>query len=429
MYWLRAIFIIRERYNVMIGILKFLKGYLMIRVWGFSPERFMNLCSNKNILLWNITKEEDAYSMCISLQGFYQLKEIARKTGTRVVICKRYGLPFLIPAIWARKFFLVGLFLAVSFWMWSTFFIWDIELAGNYQITEDVFVTFLHSQEVTIGMPKEKLDIAALEKEIRKEFPQITWTSAKLSGTKLQIDIKENDAPIMPMETGEKPAANLVAETEGTIVSMIVRKGVPVVAIGDVIEKGTLLVDGKVPVMNEDGTVREYQYVQADADILVEHTRFFQATLPFDYIQKQYTGRTKERFFLRVGEQEWKMPENKPFLLYDSVIATKRPMLFEKLSVPVFLGSYTHREYLNVEYEYTLEQATELLNQKINTFIRTLEEKGVQIIEKNVKIDTNGGKWILSGEFLVRELVGKAEEIVKEELPEINTEVGENNTQ
>lgn len=391
----------------MIGFLKYLKGYLRIKVWGFSPERFMNLCSNRDILLWDITRDGEIYYMNISLKSFYQLKGIARKTGTRVAICKRYGLPFFMPTVLQKKVFLAGLFLAVFFWFWSSLYIWNIEINGNYQITNDVLLSFLTQNEVKIGMCKSKLQIEELEKEIRKTFPQIIWTSAKLSGTKLIIDIKENDKPVIQEETWEEGGYDFVTEFDGTIVSMIVRNGVPLVNIGDTVEKGKVLVDGKVPIYNDDATVREYTYVRADADILLEHTKTFHADLPFDYVRKEYTGRTKERIFIRLGEREWKMPENRPFLLYDSVIKANRPLVFEKLSIPVYLGSYTYREYLNVEYEYTLDQAETLLTKKIIAFLKELEEKGVQIIEKNVKIDSSGGKWTIDGEFLVRELVGR----------------------
>ena len=57
----------------------------------------MNLCSNKGILLWNITRQGDAYEMCIDIKGFRQLRPIVRKTGTRAVILERYGLPFFLP--------------------------------------------------------------------------------------------------------------------------------------------------------------------------------------------------------------------------------------------------------------------------------------------------------------------------------------------
>ena len=48
---------------------KRLQGYVKIRVWGFAPQRFINLCSNKGILLWNIEKQEDVYTMCIGLRS------------------------------------------------------------------------------------------------------------------------------------------------------------------------------------------------------------------------------------------------------------------------------------------------------------------------------------------------------------------------
>ena len=323
----------------MIEVLKYLKGYLRIRVWGFSPERFMNLCSNKNILLWKIEQEGEVFYMNISLAGFYQLKEIARKTGTRVAICKRYGLPFLIPSLLARKVFIMGLFLAVSFWIWSSFYIWDIELNGNYQISQDVFTTFLKQEEIAIGMPKKNLDIETLEKEIRKKFPKIIWTSAKLDGTKLQIDIKENDAPIITEIKEESAPKDLAAEYEGVIVSMIVRKGVPKVSIGDTVQKGDVLVEGKIPIFNEDGTVRAYQYAAADADIILEYTKKFRTSLSFDYVKKEYTGREKKHYFLRFGEQEIKLPQDRPFLIYDSLTKTSRPLIFEKLSIPVYLGN------------------------------------------------------------------------------------------
>ena len=397
----------------MLELLKYIRGYLRIRVSGFSPERFMNLCSNKGILLWNVVREGDAYCMNINLKGFWALKPIVKKSGTRVAILEKYGLPFFIPKLFKRKVFVGGLFLAVAFWIWSSFFIWDIELEGNYQITEDVFWSFLADNNVTVGMRKEDLDINQLEKEIRRVFTQVTWTSAKLSGTKLHIDIKENDAPITVETKNETDGTDLVSEYGGTIVSMIVRSGVPKVSIGDTVEAGSILVEGKVPIYNDDATLREYFYVDADADIVLEHTRSFTDSLPFDYIKKEYTDRVKTHYYLRVGNHEWGFAEKKPFLVYDSVIRESRPLVLEKLSIPIFFGSYTHREYQNVEHEYTLKEAEELLKQKIVAFLISLEEKGVQIIEKDVKIDTDSSSWVVSGEFLVQEPVGIVQETVR----------------
>ena len=405
----------------MVEFLKYVRGYLRIRVSGFSPERFMNLCSNKGILFWKIEREGDVYYMNIHLDGFRALRPIVRKTGTKVAVLERCGLPFFLPKLFRRKAFIGGLMLAVAFWMVSSLFIWDIQTAGNYRITDDVFNTFLRKQQVTVGMKKNELDIGVLEKQIRRTFPEITWASARLSGTKLLIEIKENDAPIITQQEAAEEGSELVTDYDGTVVAIIVRSGVPKVKVGDTVAKGDVLVAGNVPVYNEDATVREYLYVDADADIWLEHALSFSARLPFDYVQKEYTGRTKKRLYLRVGNHEWKMPQERPFLVYDSLIRESRPMVFEKLSIPVYQGSYTYREYRNVEHEYTLEQAETLLYEKLRTFLASLEEKGVQIIEKDVKIDTNGGSWVISGQFTVQEAVGRSVLIEKNVIGETET--------
>ncbi len=213
------------------------------------------------------------------------------------------------------------------------------------------------------------------------------------------------------MEAPEsEPGRDLISEYNGTIAAMIVRSGVPKVAIGDSVEQGTLLVEGKVPVFNEDATIREYQYVNADADILLEHTINFTTSLPFDHVEKVYTGREEKSYYVKLGEEAYKLPEERPFQVYDSLIRESRPIALEKLSIPIYWGEVTHREYHNMEYTYTLEEAKEILNQKLMEFIASLEEKGVQIIEKNVRIEKSDTEWMVNGEFLIRELVGESVE-------------------
>ncbi len=387
----------------MIKAIRYLRGYVRIRVWGTAPERFMNLCSMRDILLWDIVQDGDVSVMNISIQGFRKLRPIVRKTGTRVAILEKNGLPFFMPVLWKRKVFLLGFLLCLCFWIFSSFFIWDIELTGNYRITEDVFLDYLKRQEVTIGMRKQELDINSLEKGIRRQFPEVTWASARLDGTKLLIQIKENETASVLPEPAEEGGKDLVAACEGTIVAMIVRSGVPKVSIGDVVTEGTVLVEGKVPVYNEDATVREYQYVVSDADIVIEHGEARQETLPFTYIRKEYTGRTKVRYFLRAGDRELRWDEEQPFLVYDSVIREKTPALFEKLSLPVSAGSITHREYQNVEHIYSRKEAEELLLEKIKDFFASLEEKGVQIIEKDVTIKRGSEAWVLDASLVLRE--------------------------
>ena len=66
-------------------LMHFLKGYVRIWVYGYSPERFLNLCANRGIFLWNIEKQEEGYTLCLHKKAFFALKPIVKKP--RYVYC------------------------------------------------------------------------------------------------------------------------------------------------------------------------------------------------------------------------------------------------------------------------------------------------------------------------------------------------------
>ncbi len=393
----------------MIAFFRFIKGYVSIKVEGFSPERFINLCGNKNILLWDIEKNENVYFMKISVKDFFKLRPIVKKTKTKVAVLEKYGLPFFIPKVLARKVFLIGLFAALFFWIGSSFFVWEITVSGNYSITEDKLKSFLAENNVYVGMMKKDLDIETVEKEMRKNFDIITWTSAKLVGTKLQITIKENSiyVPEENTETNYESGSDLTADVDGKIVAMIVRSGVPQVKIGQEVKTGDLLVSGNIPIYNEDGTVRKYRYSRSDADIYVEYSLPVNESIPFTYIKKEYTGRETKQYYIGWDEKVLQLPFPKnSFLNYDVLTTQKRITVLPDFFLPVIYGSVTYREYANVEHSYSLDEAEAILAEKYAKILIGLEEKGVQIIEKNVRIDTVNGKWVLTGDLRVQGKVG-----------------------
>lgn len=52
----------------MLNFIRYLQGYVCIKIYGYSPERFMNLCRNNGIVLWDITPNNHEYimKMCVS---------------------------------------------------------------------------------------------------------------------------------------------------------------------------------------------------------------------------------------------------------------------------------------------------------------------------------------------------------------------------
>ncbi|MCM1088251.1 MAG: sporulation protein YqfD [Muribaculaceae bacterium] len=405
----------------MLHWVQYIKGYVSIKVWGYSTERFLNLCGNHDILIWDIENHGDYYTMKVSIKGFFALKTLLRKTGTRASVLHRYGLPFFVPKIKKRKIFVFGLLLCLLFWIYTARYIWDIEIEGNYSLTEDVLMDYLKSQGVHTAMKKENLQIEELEMRLREEYNLITWASLKVDGTTLIIRIRENEMPEydytnQSAEEDTNPSLeaaqgkDIVASKDGTIVYMITRKGVPQVSIGDSVVKGQILVSGAVPVYNEDTTIRKYQYYEADADIMLSYEKALSVERKTGYLEKVYSGREKKILLLGFRDKEWNFSFGKvDYGAYDVSGDKKQVQLLDHLFLPIFYGMKHAKEYVLTPKIHTEEEMQQLMDEECDKILQTLDEKGVQITRKNVTINKNEDKWILNIRMLlVEEAVQKA---------------------
>lgn len=410
----------------MLHWIQYIRGYVSIRVWGYSTERFLNLCGNHNILVWDIVNHGEYYTMKVSIKGFFALKTLLRKTGTRAAVLERYGLPFFVPKIKKRKIFVFGLLACLLFWMATARYVWDIKIEGNYSLTEDVLLDYLETQNVHTAMKKSDLEIEELEKRLREEYDLITWTSLKVDGTTLIIQIKENE--MAEYEQTVEESLDIVAAKDGVITYMITRKGVPQVSVGDTVEAGQLLVSGAVPVYNEDSTIRRYQYYEADADIRIGYRKTVSVEKQTAYLEKEYSGNEKKILSLGIKDKEWNISFGKvPYTDYDVSGEKKQIQLLDHLYLPLYYGVKSAKEYTVLEKEHTEEEMQAIMDGEWEKILETLEEKGVQITEKNVTIKKNGDIWVMQAsmnllEEAVKKVKNNTEQIPIEENPDENGE-------
>lgn len=390
----------------MLHWIQYIRGYVTIKVWGYSAERLLNLCGNHDILVWGIKDHGDYHTMNISVRGFFALKPLLKKTGTRAAVLQRYGLPFFVSKMYRRKIFVIGLIGCMLFWILTSGYIWNIEIEGNFALTEDVLMDYLEEQGIHTAMKKSRLNIENLERALREDYNLITWTSVQLNGTTLLVHIKENEMPEYDQSGQSKTETgmDLIATRSGTVTYMITRSGVPQVAAGDTVEKGDVLVSGAVPVYNEDTTVRKYQFVVSDADIILRYGEDISVEKYVDYEEKRYTGEQEKIYVLGAGDREWSLRFRKiPYAAYDSSEEKKQVKLLDHLYLPFSYGHKTVQEYEIIDQKHTEEEMKTLMQEEWDKIISTLDEKGVQIAEKNVTIKKNEKKWVLNAHMKLEE--------------------------
>ena len=89
------------------------KGYVRFYICGHGAGRFVNLCHNKGIELWNMKWDKDGKVLyCfIMLKDFYLLRPLARKCHVMPVITEKYGMPFIVQLMGKNKSFCTGIVL------------------------------------------------------------------------------------------------------------------------------------------------------------------------------------------------------------------------------------------------------------------------------------------------------------------------------
>ncbi|MFR2836495.1 MAG: sporulation protein YqfD [[Clostridium] nexile] len=395
-------------------IIRYIQGYLLIRVTGYSPERFLNLCSRKQIYLWGLEPKENSYEMFITIRGFRKLKPILKKTRTKVTILNRLGLPFFFHRYRKRKVFFFGILFCLIFIYVMSLFVWNIHIEGNFTRTDEVILEFLESKHIKHGMLKKKVNCERIVKDIRKEFDDIVWVSAYVTGTRLMIQVKEN-TDTFPMEAAkEEPPNDIVADKDGRITSIVTRNGVPCVKPGDEVKKGDILVSGKVEVKNDAGEIVNYHYQNADADIEAETTLEYENEHRFSHSEKKYTDVKKKAFYLRVGNYLGPLGGWKNRYQEAEIYTSERRLkIGEHFYLPISWGIREIRQYESKEKVYTQEEMRILLSEEFQLFCKELEEKKIEILQKDVKIYLQKNSAKAKGTLRVREKIGEHKETEK----------------
>lgn len=390
-------------------------GRVKVEIKGQNIERFFNISSNRKLLVEQIqTVSSDAKEICFETtpKDFKRMKEVARKTGVRLRIIGRHGLPFFLHKNRKRKLLGIG---AVSFFVllyMCSFFIWDISFEGNRHYTDDVLSEYLETISVYHGMKKSDISCEAIEAELRNSFQEITWASAEIKGTRLILKIKENEVLTEPMAQDHSPC-DLIAKKGGKITKIVVRDGLPQVKVGDVVEPGMVLVDGTIPVYDDSESLIYCHEKHADAEVFAETRYVIYKMIEESELMKVRTGKVRNGGFIRVfGIPFYITPPGFQGDSWEVVTEQKQIHLFENFYLPLHYGTLSAYAYEEYEHFYSEEEVERIGEKLMQEYIENLSEKGIQILESDGKIEFNESGWNVKGTITV------IEDIADEAFPE-----------
>lgn len=366
----------------------FLKGYVIIKVEGLTLERFLNLAATKDIYLWDINRVGyTTLEMKATIQGFKALKEIVKRVGCRVEIVDKRGLPFILYRLKHRKMLAFGFFIFIGVIIFLSSLIWNIEVIGNEKVRTEDILKVLEKEEIKNGIIKYKIDKDYTKHLLLNEFDTFSFLSIEIKGTKLIIEVKEQDLP--PEKIDMDAPCHIIATKKGVIVKAIAKNGKAIVRKGDVVKKGQILITGSI----SDEYSEEQILVHAEGEVLAKTVYNYRLDEPIVKTIKEETGRVYERRELKVGQKGIQFSKGEiPYK--DYIEEVKEVKLFNvDVDLPIKILVHQFKEVEKKE----LKQNIDFLKQ--STHIKAVQELNKQLPE-NVQIESKDVKYYVKDGIL-----------------------------
>jgi similar to stage IV sporulation protein len=382
---------------MLLWIISFLRGYLIIEARGFFIERFINLCIRQKVYLWDITKDGSSCAhIKISIKGFKRIRHAAFKSKTRVRIIKRCGLPLILNRYRRRKAFFLGAFIFIAVIITLTSFVWAIEITGLEKIEEKELRNQLGTCGVGIGVVKYGHSPSDIKNKMLMINPDLSWIWVDIRGTKAYVDVKERYEK--PQIVPEDEPCNIVALRDGVIHDYIVRTGQPVVKIGDVVQKGQLLISGAV-----DSSVLGARLFHSDAEVYAATWYEKTGSFPLYEDEVSKTGKVHKRHTVKLGEFSVRFFKNGeiPYKTYEKEVFEKQLKLWGDVYLPVTYSCAAYSETAVTKLKLTEDKAKnkygEELYKKIteelgntaritnHTITHTINEQGMIVVTCSVE--------------------------------------------
>ncbi len=383
----------------------YLRGYVIIRVSGFSVERFINLAALRGIYIWDLHHDGTAVIMSVSLNGFRNLKECSQKTRCRYKILEKHGMPFVMDKSKRRKAYTAGIFVFVTLLYVMSSFVWTVDVKGNERVKSEDILSFCSAMRLSPGRLKSRADIENITKKLITNFKDISWVAITTEGTKVTVTVVESipETEIKDLET----PSNIAASKNCVIESISVSSGAPLVKEGDVIEEGDLLVSGELVIKDADLEVGK-KYVRSIAEIYGRSTYSFEREAPLKYTEKVFTGKKEKNRSLIIGGYKINgISADVDFVSYEETGKDTKEFKIGDYILPFKFETVEYAEFYEEDLERTEEEAKNIIYEEVNKIKEEYIFNGGNIENEEINFFNTGESLKAEIELTVSEPVGK----------------------
>ncbi|WP_246569050.1 sporulation protein YqfD [Allobacillus halotolerans] len=304
----------------------------------------MNRLLQENVHISSLRrKSSEKASFQIAYKDIALLKRFRKSYQCKIRFNRKSGFPRIyqqrkkwIPAM-------IGMLIGVVIIFCLSNLIWNVTIKGGTD--ESRYEVQALTQELGLvegNWIQQTENISTIEREIMNKIEEISYVGIQRQGTSYYIEIEESEKELE--EQNERPS-HLVAEKSGTVHSMFVTDGRPLVEVNDVVKKGDVLVSGLLDEEGENQTTSK-------GEIWAEVWYHLQLTINLRQEQLKLLPDPVTSYHLRIGDRQIGKEENELRLVHEE----KTPFYFFKWPLPISLTKRYYYDEQSSELEYDIEE-------------------------------------------------------------------------
>lgn len=387
------------------ALIDYLKGYVILKVYGKDIERFLNIARRRGIVLFDISYKGGLLVVKARPKDFFKIREIVKKTKVKVRVSLKTGFPFLFFRLKKRKALLGGVILLALCFYLSSLFVWRIEIvpSENFDVNETEVREYLEKLGVKEGVLKKNINTDLITKRMLVEWEDFSWVFSKIKGMRLIISLAERKEP--PEIIKEDYFCNIVAKADGYVKKIVVKNGTANVQVGDTVRKGDVLINGYIEYKDET-----IEPARAQGDVFARTYVSDKAKINLVETKRVNTGNVYSRYYInfRGGKIFFNKIDQYPkdYDKIDKVLFVKT-IRGKKLPLGLNVEKYIEKKTLQTRLD--IDTATRLASQKASLGARQKISSDAIISSKN--------------EFLIRKDDELYVEVMFESIENIGLEV------
>ncbi len=336
-------------------IFNYIIGYIRISIEGYYIERFINICGNEKITIWNLKRNKNVkLELNIGIKDLKKVAKIAKQTKCKIKIIKKKGLPFLFNRYRKRKLFFVFLLVIIIGLGISSNFVWNIQIVEeDKERIENLYQDVVESG-LEIGKMKSKINTKDIINKVRLKRNDIAWMGIELKGTNAIVKVVK--ATAKPEIVDDNEYCNIVSDKQGIITKINAQNGTIAVKVGDTVNVGTTLINGWM-----EGKYTGLRYVHAKGEIQAKVWHTKNIKILYNATEKTETGNIENKYQIKINNFEINLSKRlSKFKIYDTIVLENKFKIFSDFYLPISLVKITNKEIKEEQKNYNAEQAKDL---------------------------------------------------------------------